>query len=201
MSQHRDFGLPGIELTPGDHICALYLGQRERDDIVVPYLWAGLRAGEKVICIIDSPPLDDLARVADGGGIDAFVATQQLELHQPEDAYLRVRPFSPEAMIGFWESAVAPAVTSGSYDFARAAGQMPLELQSLPRSEFFRYEAEVNRLTQRYPQAYLCLYDLQRFGGGFMVDLLRTHPRLLMGGLILENPHYRPPGDLVPPVG
>jgi hypothetical protein len=91
-------------------------------------------------------------------------------------------------------------VTSGSYDFARAAGQMPGEFQNLPRSEFIRYEAEVNELARRYPQAYLCLYDLQRFGGGFMVDLLRTHPKLLMGGLILENPHYRAPGDLVPAV-
>ena len=61
---------------------------------------------------------------------------------------------------------------------------------------FFRYEAAVNAFAPRYPQAYLCLYDLALFGGGILVDLLRTHPKLLMGGLVLENPHYRPPDDL-----
>lgn len=192
MAQARDFGLAGVDLVPGDHICALYLGQRERDELVVPYLWAGLRDGEKVICIIDSPPLDELARVADENAVAAAVASEQLELYQPEEAYLRAKPFSPEAMIRFWETTVAAAV-SGPYDFARAAAQMPRELQSQPRSEFIRYEAEVNRFAPRYPQAYLCLYDLDRFGGGILVDLLRTHPKLLMGGLLLENPHYQPP--------
>ena len=27
------------------------------------------------------------------------------------------------------------------------------------------------------------------------MDLLRTHPRLLMGGLLLENPHHIPSDD------
>ncbi len=37
---------------------------------------------------------------------------------------------------------------------------------------------------------------LTLFGGGFLVDLLRTHPKLLLGGLVLENPHYIPPEQL-----
>jgi hypothetical protein len=79
---------------------------------------------------------------------------------------------------------------------------MPWELRKQPdRTEFFRYEAAVNQFAPRYAQAFLCLYDLERFGGGFLVDLLRTHPKLLMGGLLLENPHFRAPGELaaVPP--
>ena len=36
----------------------------------------------------------------------------------------------------------------------------------------------------------LCLYDLRRLGSGVLLDLMRTHPRILLGGLVLENPHY-----------
>ena len=199
MPQPHEFGLAGIDLAPGDHLCAIYVGQQERDDIVLPYLRAGLRAGDKCICIIDSSPLGDLlARIGDKKEVEGWVASHQLQLLTADEAYLRTPPFSTEAMLAFWESTVGAAVTSGSYGFARASGEMPWAMRLLPsRSEFFRYEAELNRFAPRYPQAILCMYDLQRFGGGILVDLLRTHPKLLMGGLIVENPHFRAPGDLV----
>jgi hypothetical protein len=43
-----EFGVPGVALEPGDHICALYVSQTERDQIMPPFLQAGLRvtAGE-----------------------------------------------------------------------------------------------------------------------------------------------------------
>ena len=177
----------------------MYLGQRERDDIVLPYLRAGLRAGDKVICIIDSSPLDDLAAsIGDEREVKGYIASRQLELHTPYEAYLRTPPFTTEAMLEFWDSSVGAAVTGGLYGFARGTGEMPWEMRTLPgRTEFFRYEAALNEFTPRYPQAIVCLYDLERFGGGFLVDLLRTHPKLLMGGLVLENPHYRAPGEVV----
>jgi hypothetical protein len=48
----------------------------------------------------------------------------------------------------------------------------------------------------KYPQMILCLYDLARLGGGMVVDLLKTHPKILLGGLVLENPHYLTPDEL-----
>jgi hypothetical protein len=179
----------------------MYLGQQERDDIVLPYLRAGLRDGDKCLCIIDSSPLSELlASIGDGHGVEAYVASGQLELHTAHEAYLRTPPFTTEAMLEYWESTVGAAVTGGSYGFARVTGEMPWEMRTLPgRTEFFRYEAALNRFAPRYPQAILCLYDLDRFGGGFLVDLLRTHPKLLMGGLVLENPHYRAAEDLASP--
>jgi hypothetical protein len=198
VAQARDFGLAGVDLEAGDHLCAIYVGQQERDDIVLPYLRAGLRAGDKCIAIIDSSPLADvLASIGDEQEVGGYVASQQLEMHTADEAYLGTRPFSTEAMLAFWESTVGAALSTGSYGFARGTGEMPWEMRLLPgRTEFFRYEAALNRFVPRYPQTILCLYDLERFGGGFLVDLLRTHPKLLMGGLILENPHYRAPDDL-----
>jgi hypothetical protein len=198
VPQSHEFGLAGVDLAPGDHLCAIYLGQQERDDIVLPYIRAGLRDGDKCVCIIDSSPLDDLlASIGDEREVEAYVTSRQLELHTADEAYLRAMPFSTEAMLEYWESTVGAAVTNGFYGFARVTGEMPWQMRTLPgRTEFFRYEGALNRYAPRYPQVILCLYDLALFGGGVLVDLLRTHPKLLMGGLILENPHYRPPDDL-----
>lgn len=201
MQEPHDFGLAGVDLEAGDHLCAMYMGQQERDEIVLPYLRAGLRAGDKCLCIIDSSPLGDLlASIGDEQEVQGYVNSQQLEMHTANEAYLRTPPFTTEAMLEYWESTVGAAVTTGPYGFARVTGEMPWEMRTLPgRTEFFRYEGALNRFAPRYPQVILCLYDLQRFGGGFLVDLLRTHPKLLMGGLVLENPHYRAPDDLAAP--
>ena len=43
----------------------------------------------------------------------------------------------------------------------------------------------------------LCLYDISRFGGGVVVDLLKTHPKILLGGLVLENPNYMTPAEFL----
>jgi MEDS: MEthanogen/methylotroph, DcmR Sensory domain len=198
VAEPHEFGLAGVDLSPGDHLCAMYLGQEERDNIVLPYLRAGLRAGDKCLCIIDSSPLGDLlAGIGDEHEVAAYVASRQLEVRTADEAYLHTLPFTTEAMLEYWENSVGAAVKSGSYVFARVTGEMPWEMRTLPgRTEFFRYEGALNRFAPRYPQAILCLYDLDRFGGGFLVDLLRTHPKLLMGGLVLENPHYRPPEEL-----
>lgn len=43
----------------------------------------------------------------------------------------------------------------------------------------------------------LCLYDLDRFRGDLIVDIMRTHPKVLMGSTVLENLYYVPPDQLV----
>ena len=40
-------GVPGVQIAPGDHICAFYPSLADRDEILVPYLNEGLTAGEK----------------------------------------------------------------------------------------------------------------------------------------------------------
>ena len=42
-------GIAGLEAEPGDHICALFSGERERDQILIPFLRAGLASGDKCI--------------------------------------------------------------------------------------------------------------------------------------------------------
>jgi hypothetical protein len=49
----------------------------------------------------------------------------------------------------------------------------------------------------RYHQVILCLYDIDRFGGGIVVDMLKTHPRVLLGGAVLENPFYLSPDEFL----
>jgi hypothetical protein len=48
-----------------------------------------------------------------------------------------------------------------------------------------------------YPQVIVCLYDIERFGPGIIVNLLKTHPRMLIGEMLIENPYYLTPDELI----
>jgi hypothetical protein len=63
--------------------------------------------------------------------------------------------------------------------------------------ELCAYEAKINRFAPMYPQILLCLYDLERFTGDVIVDVLKTHPKVLIGNMVIENPFYVAPDEFL----
>jgi hypothetical protein len=57
-------------------------------------------------------------------------------------------------------------------------------------------ECELNRFAPCYPLVLLCLYSLGHFRGDLLIDILKTHPKVLMGSTVLDNPYYVPPDEL-----
>jgi hypothetical protein len=189
-----DSGLPGVSLESGDHICAFYTGLEERDEILLPYLRAGLSAGDKCICVVDA---GEPATVLAGVGADVGADTSQIDVMKSTETYLRLGHFSTTSMLAFWDNAVSDAL-EGGFPFFRAVGEMTWALRDAPGvDELFTYESELNRFGPQYPQVLLCMYDLHRFRGDVMVDLLKTHPKLLLGGMVLDNPHYLSPDEFL----
>ena len=64
-------------------------------------------------------------------------------------------------------------------------------------NELLTLESEMNRYLPLYPQVIVCLYDLDRFGSGALVSLVMTHPRMLVGGMVIENPYYLTPDEVL----
>jgi hypothetical protein len=123
VTDTMELGVPGVLLEPGDHICALYVSQTERDQIMLPFLRAGLQAGHKCFCVVDSSPTSQaLEDLGDDDATLASLSEHQLELFTAGETHLRTRPFS------------------------RITGEMAWALHDLPveREESFRYEAELN---------------------------------------------------------
>jgi hypothetical protein len=199
MSDLLPLGVAGVQVKPGDHICAFYVGLEERDQVLLPYLREGLLAGDKVICVVDaSEPSEVLASMGPDIDVDGCIASQQFELRPSSEAYLPEGSFSTGDMLEFWNASVGAALGEGGYTFARAVGEMTWALRDAPGvEELVGYESELNRFMLKYPQLILCLYDLKRFGGGIVVDMLKTHPKLLLGGMLLDNPYYLSPDEFL----
>lgn len=188
-------GLPGVDLHPGDHICAFYRGSEGRDETLLPFLQAGLDAGDLCTAVLDQVEPDALRAQLNEAGSGAL---DGLELLCSSEAYLRGGGFDKEAMLDFWDDSLSRGLADGQHHFARSCGEMSWSLQPLPGVDsLVEYESELNRFLPRYPQVIMCLYDLDLFDGQVVVDLLRTHPKLLLCGSLLDNPYYLEPEEFL----
>jgi MEDS: MEthanogen/methylotroph, DcmR Sensory domain len=188
-------GLPGVSFTPGLHICAFYRGPSQRDELLLPYLREGLAAGDKCICVTDDPAAG--AAVCALAGEFREAAPAQLQPLDSASTYLSGGSFTIEKMIGFWDREMGAAVARDGFDFVRAAGEMTWALRGHPGSDLLMaYEAKLNVFLHRYPQVLLCLYDLEQFSDGqILMEILRTHPAVLLSGQLLDNPWYVEPEE------
>src|ERR1700759_3380407 len=83
-------GIGGIEAEPGDHICGMFSGLQERDQVLIPFLQAGLASGDKCICVIDgTSPEEIVATLGPGGAAATLAVGKQLEVIGSADMYLR----------------------------------------------------------------------------------------------------------------
>jgi hypothetical protein len=192
-------GAPGLDLEPGDHVCAIYPTVAERDDILKPFLRDGLDSGDKTLCVLENS--DDTEAVLAGLGADVdlapFLARRQLDIAGSADVFPRGETFSTDMVIEFWDQAVGEAI-SGDFSFARGAGEMTWALRMLRDiDELVVFESQFNRFLPRYPQMYICLYELGRFNGETLVNVLKTHPKVLLGNMIVDNPYYLDPDEFL----
>jgi hypothetical protein len=59
--------------------------------------------------------------------------------------------------------------------------------------DLLEYESRVNYVVPKYNNIVICAYDLSKFSASVAIDAMRTHPVLIVGGLVHENPFFVPP--------
>ncbi|RYP84433.1 hypothetical protein EKO23_15525 [Nocardioides guangzhouensis] len=190
-------GIPGVGVvTPGTHFCALYSGPAERDRLLYPFLEEGLRQGDKCLCLIDDvEPAVVRDRAVGQPGPEYSRRSAQLDVERASDAYLPSGEFCVDDMMRFLAESV-DAATDDDFDLLRAAGEMSWVLPGPPGwDDLFRYESALNQVVEQMPAILVCLYDLQKFGADMLVEVLYTHPKVLLDRTVIDNPHYLPPKE------
>jgi hypothetical protein len=191
VSDRVALGVGGLEADSGDHICGVFSGEQERDQVLIPFLQAGLASGDKCICVIDgTAPGQIVSALGPGGEAAALTAGKQLEVIGASEMYLRSGRFSADEVIAVWKAAISDAMYAGQFDAVRVVETWSRRDVVPDMNELLMLESEVNRLLPLYPQVVMCLYDMDQFGSGTLVNLVMTHPRMLMGGMVIENPYY-----------
>jgi hypothetical protein len=49
----------------------------------------------------------------------------------------------------------------------------------------------------KYDDPVICTYDLSKFPASMVMDIMRTHPVVIIGGILQENPFFVPPDQFL----
>jgi len=181
------------------HVCALFNGIDEEHRVLRSFIRDGLDGGERAFHIVD-PELreEHLKRLAEAGiDVERVMGTGQLEVRPWQDAYLRGDRFDQDAMLALLED-ILQSGAAGGYPLTRLLAHMEWALLDKPGvDDLLEYETRINYVLPKYEDPVICTYDLTRVRSTVAMDIMRTHPVVIMGGLLHDNPFFVPPDQFL----
>lgn len=191
--------LAGSVLRRQCHACAFFHTPEEEYRLLVPFTQDGLACGDKSFQITDPGHQEERRARLKNAGVDVDAATEkgQLELRAWEQAYLRTGRFDQHDMLALIEEVLASGKQEG-YGLTRLWANMEWSLQAVPGVEdIIEYESRLNHVLPKYDDVVVCTYDLNRFSATTVMDIMRAHPMVIIGGLLQDNPFYVPPDEFL----
>src|SRR6266403_4758237 len=194
--------LGGSILDKYRHICAFFSSIQEEYDTLLPFVRDGLERGERAYHVLPSQYREEHLEQLRCAGIDVAAAQRrrQLEVATPQETYLRGGRFDKDAMLTLIQEALKTGATLG-FPLTRLIAHAetvlwhPEDWSSI--NEWIESEMRLNDVLLRYDDPVICTYDANLLNGSILVDILRTHPVAIIGGLLYENPFFAPPQEFL----
>jgi hypothetical protein len=183
------------------HICAFFNSIDEQHRVLRSFIKEGFDWGDKALHFVD-PKLreEHLKRLAEAGiDVERAMGSGQLEVRLWQDAQLRGDRFDQDAWLASIEEVLQSGRAAG-YPLTRFLAHMEWALQDKPGLDylsFVEFETRVNYVSPKYDDPLICAYDLSKFSSSMIIDVMRTHPVVIIGGLLQENPFFVPPDQFL----
>jgi hypothetical protein len=191
--------IPPHALGENRHICAFFNGMDEHYRVLTSFIKEGLEQGDRAFHLVDPERREEhLRRLADTGiDVEEAMDSGQLEVHPWQEGPLNGRHFDQDEWLEVFEHVLQSGHAAG-YAQTRFLAQMEWALVDLPGvDDLIEFETRVNYVVPKYDDAVICAYDLSKFGATTVIYALRTHPLVIIGGLVQENPFYVDPDRLL----
>jgi hypothetical protein len=191
--------LAGSQLGDVRHVCAFFNSDEEEYRVLLPFIKDGFERGDKAVHVVNlNQHHDHLQRLA-AAGIDTAAAQQsgQFELRTNTEAYLRDGRFDPDRMLEAFEQMASGNANSG-FPLSRICCRMDWAVDDQSYiDDLIEFESRVNDVWTRHDDAVICTYHLGKFGGDTVIDIMRTHPLIIIGGTLQQNPFFVPPEEFL----
>ncbi|HYZ56064.1 MAG TPA: MEDS domain-containing protein [Streptosporangiaceae bacterium] len=181
------------------HICAFFNSIDEQHRVLRPFIKDGFDRREKAFHLVDPARREEHLRwLAEAGiNVQEAMSTGQLEVWSWQDGPLRGGRFDQDTWLASFEQVLQSGLAAG-YAQTRFFSHMEWALVDLPGvDDLIEFETRVNYVAPKYEDAVICAYDLMKFGASVVADALRTHPLVIIGGLLQENPFFVSPDQLL----
>ncbi len=193
-----DLGFGGYTCNWGVHFCGLYETEAERDEIVMGFLYQGDVAVDlQLYCPVERSAAEfkqtyaalHPACAGHTDQADRFQLLSAREMYYPDGA------FSPWAMDEGLTRFFEHSQQHGPRNI-RATAEMAWALEAIPGVEhLMAYESRLNYFIPGKPWISICLYNLNKFSGATIMNVLQTHPYTISNGVVTENPFYQDPDE------
>jgi hypothetical protein len=198
-TENHSVEFAGGSLPGQRHICAFFNSADEEYRVLRSFYKDGFDRGEKAFHLVN-PELreEHLRRLTEAGvNVQELMDKGQLEVRPWQDAPLRGGRFDEDTWLASFEQMLQSGRAAG-YTHTRFLGHMEWALVDLPGVEdLIEFETRVNYVTPKYDNTVICTYDLSKFRASVVMDALRTHPVVIIGGILQENPFFIPPDQFL----
>ena len=187
------------QLAEMRHVCAFFNSDEEEYRVLLPFIKDGFERGDKAVHVVNPEQRDDHLQRLAAAGIDtnATEHSGQFELRTNTEAYLRDGRFDQDRMLEVFKQ-VASDNAKGRFPLNRIVCRMDWVADHGPYiDDVVEFESRVNDIWSRHDDAVICTYHLGKFGGDTVIDILRTHPMVIIGGILQQNPFFVPPQEFV----
>ena len=189
----------GSHLDETRHVCAFFNSEDEEYRVLLPFIKDGFQCGHKAIHVVNSGRRQEHLQRLAKAGIDAAPAEQsgQLEVLVNTDVYLPDGRFDQDRMIAAFEQ-LASGNSEGQYPLSRICCRMDWAVEDRSQiDDVIEFESRVNDVWRHHEDAVICTYHLGQFSGDAVIDIMRTHPMVIIGGILQRNPFYIPPDEFL----
>jgi hypothetical protein len=191
--------LAGSLLPDTRHVCAFFRSDDEEYDVLLPFIRDGFACGDRAVHVLSPGAREEHVRRLAAVGLDpeAAEARGQLEVRSTTDTYLRDGRFDQRRMLDLFERLAGGDAERG---FARSRILCRMDWASRGRTlvdDVIEFESRVNQVWRRHDDVVICAYRLGQLSGDAVMDVMRTHPMTIIGGVLQRNPFYIPPERFV----
>ncbi|MBS0204200.1 MAG: MEDS domain-containing protein [Planctomycetes bacterium] len=189
----------GSQLGEVRHVCAFFNSADEEYRVLLPFIKDGFECGHKAVHVVNPNRCQDHLQQLTAAGIDAPAAQRsgQLELRTNVETYLRDGRFDQDRMLEEFEL-LSSGNDKAGYPLSRIVCQMDWAADVRSQIDnLVEFESRVNDVWRCHEDAVICVYDLAKFGGDTVIDIMRTHPMVIIGGILQSNPFYVPPEEFL----
>lgn len=198
-SSARPIPFAGTMLRQDRHVCAFFNSAAEEYRTLLPFICEGLTCGERAYHVLpDHHKEDHLQRLRDAGiDVAQVLKSRQLEIALPEDTYLRSGRFNKDAMLVLIQDALKAGASLG-FPLTRMIAHAEAAVDDWKSSnEWVEYEMRLNSVLPNYDDPVICTFDANLLTVPHAIDIIRTHPMVIIGGVLVENSFFTHPQDFI----
>jgi hypothetical protein len=191
MTSRAEIRLAGVPLGRVRHVCAFFDSDDEARGVLLPFIREGLDQGDRAFLLVNAKGREEYLRDLTRAGVNVaeVLGRAQLEIVSWEDFNPSGQRFDQGEMLARVEGVLERGRRQGS-GLTRFVADMGWSAAVPAVHEVVEFEARLDDVLRGSEDPVICAYNTNEFPGRVLMDVFRTHPIVLVGGVLHENPFY-----------